>query len=87
VKPIDTFSDFLEHGADAPADVSSSDVIAAYKVRNQILRLPEWRRISRSQELLLKDLLFCPISVDKITVFGDRPSELEFVGHVGKYYR
>ena len=87
MKPIDTFRDFLEHAADAPADVSSSDVIAAYKVRNQILRLPEWRRISRSQELLLKDLLFCPISVDKITVFGVRPPELEFVGHVGKYYR
>ena len=46
MKPIDTFRDFLEHAADAPADVSSSDVIAAYKVRNQILRLPEWRRIS-----------------------------------------
>jgi predicted GIY-YIG superfamily endonuclease len=37
--------------------------------------------------LILKDLLFSPISVDKITVFGVRPPELGFVGHVGKYYR
>jgi predicted GIY-YIG superfamily endonuclease len=86
VKPIHSFSDALEHGVAGPEDVSSN-VIAAYMVRNQILNLPEWRKISRSQELLLKDLLFCPVSVDKITVFGIRPPELEFVGHVGKYFR
>ena len=51
------------------------------------MRLPEWRKISRSQELILKDSLFSPVSVDKITVFGVRPPELAFVGHVGKYFR
>jgi hypothetical protein len=70
-----------------PSDVSTTDVIPAYKVHNETFRLPEWRKISRTQELILKDLLFCPISVDKITVFGVRPPELAFVGHVGNYFR
>jgi hypothetical protein len=37
--------------------------------------------------LILKDLLFSPVSVDKITIFGVRPPELAFVGHVGNYFR
>jgi hypothetical protein len=45
-KPIVTFPNLLEHGVAGPNDVSCSNVIAAYKVRNQILRLPEWRKIS-----------------------------------------
>ena len=86
VKPITLFQN-LARAVTGPDDVSTSDVIAAYKVRNDIMRLPEWRKISRLQELILKDSLFSPVSVDKITIFGVRPPELAFVGHVGKYFR
>jgi len=85
-KKIFSFFNFA-NVPNGPNDVSATDVIAAYKIRNETLTLPEWRKISRSQELILKDLLFSPISVDKITVFGVRPPELGFVGHVGLYFR
>jgi predicted GIY-YIG superfamily endonuclease len=85
-KPINKFKS-TGRPPSGPNDVSTTDVIAAFKVRNETLRLPEWRKITRTQELMLKDLLFCPISVDKITVFGVRPPELAFVGHVGNYFR
>ena len=85
-KPILQYGDLAQRN-NGPNDISSTDVIPAYKVRNEILRLCTWRKISRSQELILKDVLFSPISVDKITIFGVRPPELGFVGHVGNYFR
>jgi hypothetical protein len=45
VKPILLYAD-LTHATVGPDDVSTSDVIAAYKVRNETLRLPVWRQIS-----------------------------------------
>jgi hypothetical protein len=86
VKPIVLFSD-LGHAAAGPDDVLSLDGIVTYNVRNETLRLPKWKKISRSQELILKDLLFSLVSVDKITVFGVHPPELGFIGHVWKYFR
>lgn len=46
VKPILSFDNLVQRGVAGPDDVSCSDVIAAYKVHNERLRLPQWRRIS-----------------------------------------
>ena len=38
--------------------------------------LPGWRQHSDYQKMVLKDLMFSPVNVDKITVFSLRPPEL-----------
>jgi hypothetical protein len=67
MKPVSSFREFIERGVAGPDDISCSDVIAAYKVRIEMLSLPEWRNISRLEELLFK--VYCS-TVDKIvTIF------------------
>ena len=50
------------------------------------LNLPDHRRFTANQELIIVDSERSMLSADKITVFGARPPELLFVTEVEKYF-
>ncbi len=66
----------------------STDVIPAHYAQSKLLHLPRWRQHSSTDLLVLQDLLFLPISVDRITIFSVRPPELRHIFDiVGNYFR
>ncbi len=59
--------------------MDAADIIEGVKAQQDNLHSNLWRQFTQSEEMLLKDLLFLPISVDATTIFGVRPPELHFV--------
>ena len=50
-----------------------SDAIDSITCRNS---LPLWRQFGLEQQLVIRDSMFCSVSIDKVTVFSVRPCEL-----------
>jgi predicted GIY-YIG superfamily endonuclease len=69
-----------------PSDLIPGDHIASVAARER-WQLPQWRYLRQSEQTLLLDQLYCPVTVDKTTVFGIRPPELRFVQSQGLYYK
>jgi len=66
----------------------SPGLITSYRVRERhVPRLPSWRLLTDSEQVLLVDSLFSPVSLDRTTMFGARPPELRFVKKQGLYFR
>ncbi len=70
-----------------PSDLDTTDVIEGVKARQDNLHPNLWRQFTQSEEMLLKDILFSPISVDGTTIFGVRPPELCFIRKQRDYFR
>lgn len=59
-----------------------------YNNRNENNTLPEWRKFTESQKLIMDDTKLSKLSIDKITQFSLRPPELMKVfDNPGDYYR
>jgi hypothetical protein len=57
-------------------DIDTAQAIPCCAIRNNNENFPLWRRIVFYEEMTLKDILFSPITLDAITVFGIRLPEL-----------
>ena len=58
----------------------------AVRVRRQVLQLPKYRQFTESQVLLLADVETSFVTPDKVTLFGLRPPELNFISTLSVYY-
>ena len=72
--------------ADQPSDLNSHDIIPIVVVRRE-LGPPDWRQLTSSQEIVVKDQLLSPLSIDPTTIFSVRAPELQFVMHQRKFFR
>ena len=71
--------------ADQSSDLNSHDIIPIVVVRRE-LGPPDWRQLSSSQEIVVKDQLLSPLSIDPTTIFSVRAPELQFVMHQRKFF-
>jgi DNA replication protein DnaC len=78
------------HGS-FPQDLNSTDYIATYVIRNHdeefSRRAQEWQKLAPSETIILRDMAFSDVTIDKISIFGIRPPELRFVRHAELYYK
>jgi hypothetical protein len=72
--------------ATGPSDLMSN-VIPVDRIRRFMI-LPPRRLHTDIEVMILKDSLFSPVSVDRVTIFGARPPELRSVfDQMGPYFR
>ena len=82
-KPIDILT---AQSANLQANaLTSIDTIPAHHAREISPNTPHWRKFTDGQIRKAVDELYSPLSVDSITIFGQRPPELHFVRHL-RYY-
>jgi hypothetical protein len=62
-----------------PAGTDYGIRFGAIEGRNNVEGFPEWRKIRRTQEIMLYDQCFSSVTVDNMTSFSLRPPELLFV--------
>ena len=78
------------HGPPAnhhPWDLMASDFVEAMQVQNAMQQLPPWQQlVDLEQLILLVDNLYSTVSVDKMTVFGVRLPELQYVNNQRLYF-
>ena len=70
-----------------PGDLVAGDFVEAMQVCNAMWQLPLWWQFTESEQLILLNNLYSTMSVDKTTVFGMRPPELQFVNNQRLYYQ
>ena len=67
-------------------DAAGGGIVPGIKVRAD-LELPSWRRFTEAQCVMIADLLYSPMSVDKVSAFSVRPPELFFCKSPQEYAR
>ena len=76
-QPFGTKPEDLSKNGDITSPDLDDDHLEIVPYRDQ--QLPPFRRHSRSQKLVLRDQLHCPVTLDRVTLFGCRPPELMYV--------
>jgi len=66
--------------------LEQGDTVQAVLIRN-VLSFPLDRNFTTMEQTIIKDVLSCPDSIDKITLFSIRPPELRFIRSVQNYYQ
>ena len=69
-----------------PGDLVASDFVEAMWVCDAMQQLPPWWQFTELEQLILLNNLYSTMLVDKMTVFGMRPPELQFVNNQRLYY-
>ena len=67
--------------------MNAAEVNEGVKAQQDILHPNLWRQFTQYKEMLLKELLFSPISNDEMTIFGVHLPELRFVRKQCDYIR
>ena len=68
-----------------PTDLLNTEILSFSARRHH--HLAAWRQHSATEMLIIKDIMFAPISMDNITLFAVRPPELRFVQKPALYHR
>lgn len=70
-----------------PQDEQTILAVIGQTVRNNIPNLPEERKFTSEQIVVIKDELLAPLSIDAATIFSIRPPELRFVNQMKLYLK
>lgn len=72
-----------------PPDLHTSECLPSAFLRNTVYSatMPKWRKISKSEEITLKDQLLSDVTNDATTIFSIRPPELRFVRFQEDYHK